>query len=194
LETFFNNNLFVFDNCSSNLIDEPNAYQTKLGNGESFQFALDLALRYSDDHCVYFVEDDYLHRPEAHKILLEGLEAFDGFVTLYDHPDKYDVRKINHLVQVRNGMAGEVTSLYKTNSCHWKITNSTTMTFAARVGHIRLAQSIMRKHAVGRPTDFAMWLEIKKELDMNVYSSIPGYSSHCEAGYESPLTDWRKVL
>lgn len=188
---FQNNTTYVFDNCRSNFIDEPQAYQTKLGNGESFQFALELALRYNDDHYVYFVEDDYLHKPEAHTVLMEGLEAFDyGFITLFDHADKYDNRKINPLVQVSNSMAGEDTTLYLTKSCHWKITNSTTMTFASRVGNLRLAERIMRKHAIGRPTDFAMWLEIKKELNMNVYSSVPGYSTHCQTEWVSPLTNW----
>jgi hypothetical protein len=194
INTFPNSTTFIFDNCRSNLIDESQAHITKLGNGGSFQFALDLALRYDDSHYVYFIEDDYLHKPEAHKILLEGLDKFDGFITLYDHPDKYDSRKINHLVQVRDGNAGEVTSLYLTNSCHWKITNSTTMTFAARVGNIRKVQHILRRHAVDRPTDFQMWLDIKKETDMNVYSSVPGYVTHCEDPWITPLTDWSKIL
>lgn len=186
--------ILIRDNCKTNLIAHDITIDTNLGNGESFQYALDMALKLPDSEYVYFVEDDYLHKLGALNVLLEGLEAFDnGFITLYDHADKYDTRKINHLVQVRGKMAGEVTSLYLTKSCHWKITNSTTMTFAAKVSNLRRAEKIMRKHAVDRPTDYAMWLEIKKELDMNVYSSVPGYATHCETPWITPLTDWNEV-
>lgn len=192
IQEFTNNTTYIFDNCSQNLIEEDAIYTT-LGNGGSFIKALDIALTKDDSDYIYMIEDDYLHLPGAKKILLEGLTTFDGFITLYDHPDKYDNRKINPLVHIDNGNAGEVTTLYLTQSSHWKITNSTTMTFACSVKNLRRVQHIMRRHSVNRPTDFQMWLDIKKEFNMNVYSPVPGYSTHCEVGYESPLINWMNV-
>ena len=62
----------------------------EVGNGAAtFNLALDLALLYEDDDIVYFLENDYIHTPDAKKILAEGFEIGASFVSLYDHPDKY---------------------------------------------------------------------------------------------------------
>ena len=53
-----------------------------------FRIVFGEALKLGDEELVYFVEDDYIHLPEARKVLLEGLERAH-YVTLYNHPDKY---------------------------------------------------------------------------------------------------------
>ena len=61
-----------------------------VGHGAgTFNLALDMALKFDDDEIVYFVENDYLHKDEAPKILEEGFSLGDNFVSLYDNPDKY---------------------------------------------------------------------------------------------------------
>ena len=103
--------------------------RTSLGSGaQSFNHALKQALDLSDDSVVYFVEDDYLHKENSSKVLLEGIKLGADYVTLYDHPDKY-INGINP--HVTDG--GEETKVFLTDSCHWKFTNSTTMTFATTV-------------------------------------------------------------
>ena len=104
----------------------------KVGHGAgTFNLALDLALTYNDNEIVYFIENDYLHTSDAKKILEEGFDIGASFVSLYDHPDKY-------LAPDRGGNpycdgGAEDTRVYLTDNSHWKITNSTTMTFAAKV-------------------------------------------------------------
>jgi len=87
----------IADNCSKETLNmitkyvHPNKITTvSVGHGAgTFNLALDEALEYSDDDIVYFIENDYLHKPESVKILKEGFELGASFVALYDHPDKY---------------------------------------------------------------------------------------------------------
>ena len=63
---------------------------TEKGNGAAtFNLALDEALMYDDDEIVYFIENDYLHKPGSEEVIKEAFELGASFVSLYDHPDKY---------------------------------------------------------------------------------------------------------
>lgn len=58
----------------------------------SFLFLLDYVLQqpFSDETILYFLEDDYLHRPGWVDILHEGFTLPQAdYLTLYDHRDKY---------------------------------------------------------------------------------------------------------
>jgi len=64
-------------------------YALKGSGAETFNLALDTALTYDDEEIIYFIENDYLHKPGSEKVIKEGLDLGASFVTLYDHPDKY---------------------------------------------------------------------------------------------------------
>jgi hypothetical protein len=54
-------------------------------------------------------------------------------------------------------------------------------------------ENILRKHTQGTyPEDFKMFLELREESELLI-TSIPGYSTHGETNWLSPLTDWSKV-
>jgi hypothetical protein len=55
----------------------------------TFNLALDLALKFDEDEIIYFVENDYIHRPNSSKIIEEGVNLGATFISLYDNPDKY---------------------------------------------------------------------------------------------------------
>ena len=74
-------------------------HRTFLGNSGSFWYTCKLVKSLPINDYVYFVENDYIHRPDSLKILLEGLEIAE-YVTLYDHLDKY-INGINP--KVKNG-------------------------------------------------------------------------------------------
>ena len=163
-----------------------------VGHGAgTFNLALDIALTYDDDEVVYFVENDYIHKAEAYKVLKEGFELGASFVSLYDHPDKY-------LDPSRGGNpycegGGEDTRVYLSESCHWKITNSTTMTFAGKVSTLKRVEPILRKHTnTAHPNDFQMFSELREQGELLI-TPLPGYSTHGETAWLSPLTDWGKV-
>ena len=164
----------------------------EVGHGAgTFNLALDEALTYDDDEIIYFIENDYLHKPESQKIIEEGFNLGASFVSLYDHPDKYLPPESGGNPYCKGG--AEDTRVYLTDSCHWKITNSTTMTFAAKVSTLKRTEEILRKHTSGsHPNDFAMFLELRSKNELLI-TPIPGYSTHGETAWLSPLTDWSKI-
>ena len=148
-------------------------------------------LTHDDDEIVYFLENDYLHKPGSQKIIQEAFELGASFVSLYDHPDKYIGPEQGGNPYCKGG--AEDTRVYKTDSIHWKITNSTTMTFAAKVSTLKENEDILRKHTSGtHPNDFQMFLELREQNKLLI-TPIPGYATHGETAWLSPLTDWSKI-
>jgi hypothetical protein len=184
------------DNCSDatismikKYIDPINIDKVSVGHGAgTFNLALDKALKLNDDEIVYFVENDYLHKPNSSIILKEGFELGADFVSLYDHPDKY-MDNINPYVDG----GGEITKVFLSNSCHWKLTNSTTMTFATKVNTIKQYESILRKYTTETcPSDFNMWIDLRNHRN-SLITPIPGYSTHGETAWLTPLINWKEL-
>ena len=162
------------------------------GSG-TFRNALDLAIKENNDNdYVYLLEDDFLHKPNSKKILLEGLSRFNAYVTLYDHPDKYMTREKGGNPFVQEG--GEITRLVLTDSVHWKITNSTVMSFATKVSRLNEDYDLLQKYSTERLTkSFEFFLELNEKKSIPVISSVPGYSTHGETYWLSPLTNWNNI-
>jgi hypothetical protein len=166
--------------------------KVSVGHGAgTFNIALDMALKLADTESVYFVENDYLHTSDAPSVLEEGLEFGFSFVTLYDHPDKYlnPSEGGNPFCEGKS----EVTRVYRTNTSHWKLTNSTTMTFAAKASTLRKNEAIIRKWTSGNhPYDYQMFLEIIAS-GHTLSSPIPGLSTHGEVRWLTFGTNWEKL-
>ena len=164
-----------------------------VGHGAgTFNLALDEALTLDDDEIVYFIENDYIHKPNSQKILEEGFELGAPFVTLYDHPDKYlDPSKGgNPYCQGR----AEDTRVYLSDSIHWKITNSTTMTFAAKVSTLKKYEDTLRNFTKDtHPNDFQMLLHLREQGGL-LLTPLPGYATHGETAWLSPLTNWEDYV
>ena len=169
-----------------------NIKHVSVGHGAgTFNLALDEALQSPDEEIMYFLENDYLHKPNSDKIIQEGLQLGASFVSLYDHPDKYLPPSQGGNPYCEGG--AEDTRVYLTESTHWKITNSTTMTFAATVSTLKKAEETLRKYTQGTyPEDFKMFLDLREQGKLLI-SSIPGYSTHGETAWLSPLTDWSQI-
>ena len=189
----------IADNVSAETDDMIQKYVTRdtieyvsVGHGAgTFNLALDSALKLNDEEIVYFIENDYLHKPEAMKVLEEGFKLGASFVALYDHPDKYLDPSLGGNPYCVGG--AEDTRVYLTESCHWKITNSTTMTFAAKVSTLKRVESILREYTSGaHPNDFQMFLKLREVGELLV-TPLPGYATHGETAWLSPLTDWSKI-
>lgn len=179
-------------NMIKKYIDPSNVEKVSVGHGAgTFNLALDRALKLDDSEVVYFVENDYLHKQRSDNILLEGFSLGASFVSLYDHPDKY-IDPV-HGGNPYCGGGAEDTRVYLTNSCHWKLTNSTTMTFAAKVSTLKRTEQTLRKWTSGtHPDDFRMFLELR-ELGESLITPLPGYSTHGETMWLSPLTNWSAI-
>lgn len=163
-----------------------------VGHGAgTFNLALDLALTLDDEEIVYFIENDYLHKENSLEVLQEGFTLGASFVALYDHPDKYLDPSLGGNPYCVGG--AEDTRVYLTKSCHWKITNSTTMTFAAKVSTLKRVENILRGYTSGtHPNDFQMFLKLREVGELLVIP-LPGYATHGETAWLSPLTDWSKI-
>lgn len=173
-------------------ISEKFIKDVSVGHGAgTFNLALDEALREPNWQSIYFLENDYLHKPNSDKIIQEGLELGASFVTLYDHPDKYLPPTQGGNPYCEGG--AEDTRVHLTESTHWKITNSTTMTFAATIQTLIKTEETLRKYTQGSyPEDFKMFLDLREQGELLI-SSIPGYATHGETAWLSPLTDWSLV-
>lgn len=187
----------IADNCSKytldtikKYIDPVNIEQVSVGHGAgTFNLALDKALKFDNNEIVYFVENDYLHVPDSANVLKEGFELGADCVSLYDHPDKY-MNGVNPYVSD----GGEETKVFLSNSCHWKFTNSTTMTFASKVSTLKQYESIFRKWTVGNhPKDFDMWIDLRNN-GVSLITPIPGYSTHGESHWLTPLIQWNNYI
>jgi len=138
--------------------------KTELGNSGSFKYVYNKAIQNDKNEIVYFVEDDYLHHPDAVKVIFEGLTVGE-YTTLYDHPDKY-TQEYNY---------GETSKVIRSKSHHWKHSISTTMTFASRVSTLIEDKDVWLKHCNGpHPNDHAAFSELRKRLSV----AIPGLAFH----------------
>ena len=146
----------------------------------------------------YFLEDDYLHRENSANILLEGFELGGDYVTLYDHPDKYMSPEMGG--NKRNVDGPEETRVYCSKSTHWKLTNSTTLTFASKVKTLKEDESIIRKYTngfhpethqkTGAAYDHSLWVHGLINNGRRLLSPIPGYSTHGEIPWMSNFINW----
>lgn len=207
-ESCLANAVKVFDNCewsiiADNISEETNdmiqkyksrnhIHYVEKGNGAAtFNIALDEALEMDENDSVYFLENDYLHKPNSKTIIEEGLQLGANFVSLYDHPDKYMVPSKGGNPYCDGG--AENTRVYLSENTHWKVTNSTTMTFASTIKNLKECEEILRKWTSGtHPDDFRMFIELQTQGKILI-TPIPGYATHGETRWLSPLINWREI-
>jgi hypothetical protein len=154
----------------------------------SFLFMLEwvYSQKFSDETIIYFLEDDYIHRPLWPKVLREaftlpGIE----YATLYDHKDKYFFPQYQELKS----------KIFHTETCHWRTTPSTTNTYAMQFKTLKKHIDYHRWFSLGRTitADHEKFNKLSEEGGLLV-SSIPGFSTHAEPDFASPCVDWSDVL
>lgn len=131
------------------------------------------------DTIIYFLEDDYLHRPGWVNILFEAFSLSADYVTLYDHRDKYlSYPKL-------------MSKIFTTPSCHWRTAPSTTNTFALRFSTLKADSSIHERFSLGRKVtaDHDKFCFLGKKGRVLI-SSIPGWATHADPEFLSPCIHW----
>lgn len=128
------------------------------------------------DTLIYFLEDDYLHRPGWVDVLFEGFSLDADYITLYDHRDKY-----MHYPKLKS-------QIFLTPSTHWRTTPSTTNTYAMRFSTLKEHLPIHRRFSEGRKisADHDKFCSLGKKGAMLI-SPIPGWSTHAEKEFASPF-------
>lgn len=165
-------------------------FERKGGNdAKSFLNLLNIAKEsdFADDDIIYFVEDDYLHNIGWPKILKEGFKFIDvDYITLYDHNDKYFYPMYEELLS----------KVGVTPSVHWKTIPNTTNTYAC------LGKTFKRDYDIhvqycdtvgGLTRDFDKFAHLTRE-GHGLINPLPGYSTHCEPEYMSPVVNWEEVF
>lgn len=191
--------LVVADNVSDETyqmirkyIPESQIRRVSVGNGAgTFRMVYEEAMRQDDDTLVYFLEDDYLHRPQALDCLLDAARANKAdYLTLYDHPDKYSDASPNPFVTD----GSERTKVFCINGWHWKYTNSTTMTFAAFSDTLKRDRNVFwRWTETHHPYDFQIFLDLKYFDKKRLMSPIPSLSTHGDSDCIALGVDWEKI-
>lgn len=223
MNEFGKENFYVIaDNCNPETIqflnDNGISYEeTSLGNCGSFRHMCEhIFANCSEDSYVYLLEDDYVHLPGSRKKMEEGLMVGD-YVTLYDHPDKYEVYQPGD--NPLNYKELQRSKIFVTKSSHWREVNSTTMTFATKVATLKADYKVWSKYTKkgNLPNDFGAYVELtqnrfadafhlllaKKKIAFillknalihkktrTLVSCIPASATHAETAFLSPVVDW----
>lgn len=171
------------------LKEMPNVVEIRAGSeSSSFLQLLDYVEKrqLAPETLIYFLEDDYLHKPGWVDLLLEAfrLQVAD-YVTLYDHCDKYFFPQYK-------GLKSEI---FMTPSAHWRTIPSTTNTFACRYQTLMRDLSLHRQFSKDRKitADHAKFIALQKRGAVLI-SSLPGWSTHVEPEFASPCFDWEHLL
>lgn len=146
--------------------------ETDLGNAQSLKYCLNTASTQNiSDECIYFVEDDYIHKPGAEDILRKAIyNNRSHYYTLYDHPDKYS-HEYNF---------GETSKVFKVENQHWRHTQSTTMTFGCLQKTIAEDLNIWNGFLTGQhPPDHEIFTKLNQD-GKKLAVAIPGHAYHCD--------------
>lgn len=171
-----------------NSYDIPTVFASGGTDGHSFLNLVNYVYdqNIDDEDIVYFLEDDYMHVPGWVDIMKEGFTNINAeYMTLYDHKDKYFLPAYNNLTS----------KVIATPSVHWRTTPSTTNTYACRFKTFKKHILIHREYCdleKGYTRDHDKFLRLWQE-GSNLISCIPGYSTHVETPYLSPVVDWEKI-
>jgi hypothetical protein len=185
-----------------------NYIKTTLGNSGSFDFALKHCIdNAKDEDIAYFIENDYLHRPGSREAMDEAFNILNSdYISLYDTPDKYG----NHYNKNYNGFVNFDDNLFKDykskvycgSTCHWRTSNSFTMTFAARVIMLKHDYDIFKYnlHHIAEksheyrsiPRDYELFLMLNCVRNRNMLTPMPGYCTHGDL--LGPHINWKNTL
>lgn len=179
---------FINSKKSNNITIE----YTKLNNAQSFKYIISKSCdECNDEDYIYYAEDDYLHWHNSDNLIKEGLQI-SNYVTLYDHPDKYIDKSDGGNPFIDGG--GEITRLVKTNNIHWKLTNSTTLTFGTTGRTIKKDKDIWYKYLQNPyPRDFDAFCDLIQNNGRSLISCVPGNSTHTEIPWICPFKDWNNI-
>jgi len=173
--------IIVCDNCEKSSIDYFKSFdlevlETNLGNSYGGIYTYEYALNNFPHENYYFCEDDYIHNGDDLPHLIEEILKYTDYCSLYDHGDKY--RNFTSIPNPFLKGLGEFTELFRTNSSHWKLTNSTTMTFATKYSSLKEDLDIFKKYAtINIPRDLEMFIELNNK-GRSLATPIPSKSTH----------------
>jgi len=139
---------------------------------------------------IYFLEDDYLHKPNWCDMILEGFTLNPSYLTLYDFD--FFIEK------------GYLSEIFATKNSHWRAVPATTNTFACKYKtliedleiHKKYSSddAIKEKDGFHFSRDYEKFWELADKQKKYIISPMPGWSTHCDNNHLSPIIDWQEVI
>lgn len=178
------------------------------GNDNSLRKQVELALEVPDDDWVYFVEDDYVHSPNAFawindlivhrneyiskKTIVKQLRFWKRRldqipIVLHtpDYPDRYLPRYLRYSM------------IFVSRFCHWRQITNTTFTFLMKGSSVKRYKDILSYSCNGADDGYlsrALFGGMRFGNKALCLSPIPGVSTHMHEGVMTPLVDWASIV
>jgi hypothetical protein len=159
---------------------------------DSFKKTIDIIKNSNidDNDLIYLLENDYLHVSEWDCKVIDFFNEKDNdYLSLYDHNDKYFV-----------DYSDLKSKIIVTKSRHFRTTPSTCGSFITTKKvliddyYAHYNSPTITKTFTNMPVDHAKFLLLKQLKNRNVYTPIPGLSTHCLNGLLSPTIEWSKII
>jgi hypothetical protein len=149
----------------------------------SYIFAWNYAkqINLEDNDLIYIAENDYIHIKGWASKVLDLFKKYDSidYVSLYDHPDKYDLSIYPDLS----------TYILLTKDHHWRMTPST-------CGSVIFGKQILNEDIdihTTNPSDHGRFTFLRSNRQRNIITPIPSLSTHCENEWLAPIIEWNKI-
>jgi hypothetical protein len=146
-----------------------------------FAWKYSKSLELNDKDLIYFLENDYLHVDGWYDKIIDLYDSFDvpGYVSLYDHLDKYTMSMYEDLQS----------QIYVTKSSHWRTVPSTCGSF---IINNRILEEDYDVHTTFY-SDHDKFIYLGQTKNRIIVSPMPGLSTHCESNFMSPIINWNNV-
>lgn len=162
------------DNYDELLKITPVPYKTEYSNegiNYTYMRSLELGLEYETD--MLFQECDYYYLRGTGQSVVNAIHKF-GFMSPYDHPDKYPGDAKMRLFDGR----------------HWRSAISTTMTYGVRKDKLKEHYETLTRHGY---LDHQMWVELGARGE-TLWTPIPTIATHMVEDYLAPNIDWKTIF
>jgi hypothetical protein len=159
-----------------NLIYTPN-----IGNLENLRTCYRLA-ETLEFEALYLAEDDYLYAPNSSDILIEGLNAFDGTLSLYHHPDSFSNPNITQGHDC----------IYATKSCYWATREYNTCTLALSKALFEKVKDELNRFAL---RDIQFYRHLHRQYNLRHFNPISDTygATHVLKPHLGFFIDWMKI-
>lgn len=159
----------------------------KSGNGNS----LEAVFRYGktlDSNLIYFCEDDYLHKPETIKCIIEAYKDIveitknDAVIFPCDYIDRYSIIEPSHIFALKDR--------------HWRTIESTTGTFVVSKNVLeKYFQFYLAFAAYNKIDKGGEWKTIDHIYkEVKCYSPMPSLTAHLnDEKLLSPFVNWKGI-
>lgn len=167
---------FILDTIPSSWLwlfsDEEIVRVNMVGNEGTFHLQLELASALGSDEKVFFIEDDYLWKPNALSEIEKALDEL-SIVSPYDHPAHYTDMKFKY----------EPRQLRLIDNQVYRNAPSNTLTFATKAGLIAKNLEFIKTFGVRDH-------ELFTSLNIDLWVPVPSLATHLVTGLLAPNSIW----